>query len=359
MRHGRAPALSRSPARTLRHPPSLSFSRWPARSPGLNLSCYCAALPRANRAPRTRDDTGYPRASGSRTRAAREPPIRPPGAPRKDPRAGRRGVGGGRGALPDLSLPFCAVQREMPGTAGSVGRGFLGTWGESGGGGAGGRARGSGLTPRACGWLSQHAAVAGDRIEMWLASGAITCQVSPANPSCRPPPTNAPGGSCHVRQHCPARLAGCLAGDPPQTPDGCLSGGAGAGGACAFHAIHGCSFPVGSEPRHVLGHPAGRSLISPDSGGARQTCEARAPVAPTPPNDTRNSCCTTPYSRLLAPDVSLSPPEVGPLLATAAQLYFLCSPPSRLINLLLLLSPSPPCRHSHRPPNPVSTLAKS
>lgn len=162
MRHGRAPALSRSPARTLRHPPSLSLSRWPARSPGLNLSCYSAALPRANRAPRTRDDTGYPRASGSRTRAAREPPIRPPGAPRKDPRAGRRGVGGGRGALPDLSLPFCAVQREMPGAAGSVGRGFLGTWGGSGGGGAGGRARGSGSTPRACGWLSRPAAVAGE-----------------------------------------------------------------------------------------------------------------------------------------------------------------------------------------------------
>lgn len=78
-------------------------------------------------------------------------------------------------------------------------------------------------------------------MEMWLRFGVITCQVSPANPSCWPPPTNAPGGSCHVRQCCPGRLAGCLAGDPPQTPDGCLSGGAGAGGACAFHAIHGCS----------------------------------------------------------------------------------------------------------------------
>ncbi|PWI68891.1 hypothetical protein PCL_01276 [Purpureocillium lilacinum] len=293
MRHGRAPALSRSPARTLRHPPSLSLSRWPARSPGLNLSCYCAALPRANRAPRTRDDTGYPRASGSRTRAAREPPIRPSGAPRKDPRAGRRGVGGGRAALPDLSLTFCAVRREMPGTAGGM--------------------------------------------EMWLRFGVITCQVSPANPSCWPPPINAPGGSCHVRQCCPGRLAGCLAGDPPQTPDGCLSGGAGAGGACAFHAIHGCS------PSPWAANLGMCWATRPGAHSSAQTPGARAKRARPGPQLRRRRRTTPatvaapPHTAVCLPQTSLAPPEVGPLLATAAQLYFLCSPPSRLINLLLLL----------------------
>lgn len=150
--------------------------------------------------------------------------------------------------------------------------------------------------------------------------------------------------------------------DTRRMPEWLWVSGAGASCACAFHAM-GALLPRGQRTSACAG-PPGRALThqprlrgrAPNVRGQGPSCADAAerhpqqllhhPIQPfacprrlslsTRGRSIARNRSATLFS--LLPSVSSHQPPPPP-------------PPP--------LSPSPPCRHSHRPPNPVSTLAKS